>query len=284
MPLDFRYHLVSVIAVFCALLIGVLFGIALVGDPNLERQVERYVGYIRTQEQDIERLQAQARAYQTFGREVLPQLIGGKLPGRRIAIVENHDFRHDPLGEQLAPLLTSAGARVTSTTTVLRPFVKLTAEGAAPVLEELGYPMPVDRNVRSLLAAKMAVHISLGKPELVQRLRAMRLINVSGDYNTPADCVLIAGGLNEGDLGGVEAIDLPMIRALQEQGVQVVACESSTAQESSVRFYQPRNIPTVDNADTAPGQLALVLAICGQEGNYGIKPGADHLLPPRAQW
>jgi len=284
-PLDFRYHLVSLVAVFCALLIGILLGISLVGDPDLEKQVSGYLTLLQQQRGEIDQLQTVGRAYQTFGREVLPGLIRNKLAGRRIALIVTHRFQsRAPIVEQMGPLLVAAGARVTSTTTVLPGFLHFTAEEAAPLLEELGYPMPVDRNVRSLLAAKMAVHVANGKPELVQRLRSRRLIDVSGDYETPADAVVLVGGQPEADPAAVEAVELPMIRALQEEGVPAVGCEPANVPVSCMEYYQPRHLPTVDNADTVPGQLALVLALAGQEGNYGIKPTADHLLPPRSQW
>ncbi|NLC38415.1 MAG: copper transporter, partial [Clostridia bacterium] len=36
---------------------------------------------------------------------------------------------------------------------------------------------------------------------------------------------------------------------------------------------------TVDNVDTIIGQISLALIMTGQEGNYGIKEGADALMP-----
>lgn len=284
MPLDFRYHLVSIVAFFGALLIGVLVGIALVGDPDLEKQVLAYTALVEEKDARLQQLESRMRASQTFGKELLPELIRNKLLGRHLAIITNSDHRQDPMVEQLTPLLVGAGARVNSVTTVLLPFVNLVSRDAAPILQEAGYPMPVDRNVRALLAGKMASHIAQGRPELLQRLRARRLIEVQGDYTQPADCIVLVGGYRNRERMAVEAIDLPMVRALQDIGVQVVACEASDAPISTVQYYQSRRISTVDDADTIPGQLALVLAISGVEGDYGVKPTADHLLPPRSQW
>jgi len=283
-PLDFRYHLVSIVAFFGALLIGVLVGIALVGDPDLEKQVLAYTALVEEKDARLQQLESRMRASQTFGKELLPELIRNKLLGRHLAIITNSDHRQDPMVEQLTPLLVGAGARVNSVTTVLLPFVNLVSRDAAPILQEAGYPMPVDRNVRALLAGKMASHIAQGRPELLQRLRARRLIEVQGDYTQPADCIVLVGGYRNRERMAVEAIDLPMVRALQDIGVQVVACEASDAPISTVQYYQSRRISTVDDADTIPGQLALVLAISGVEGDYGVKPTADHLLPPRSQW
>jgi hypothetical protein len=36
----------------------------------------------------------------------------------------------------------------------------------------------------------------------------------------------------------------------------------------------------VDHADTPAGRLAIVLALTGADGNYGLKETADSFLPP----
>lgn len=283
MPLDFRYHLVSLVAVFCALLIGILLGVALVGDPALEKQVDTYDSYLAAQQAQIEQLETQNRAHRTFGREVLPLLIQRKLTRRQLAIIVCRPLRPS-LVEELPPLLASAGAQVVSTTTILPEFGRLTANEAAPLLEGMGYPMPVDRNVQSFLAAKLALQIAAGRPELPQRMRGLRLIEVAGDYTLPASEVLLVTGLRSNDSAPVEQVELPIIRALQDASVPVVACESSDVPHSALPYLQPRGLATVDNADMAPGRLALVLALAGRAGNYGIRPSADHLLPPREEW
>lgn len=46
-----------------------------------------------------------------------------------------------------------------------------------------------------------------------------------------------------------------------------------------MKEYQHNHISTVDNIDTVPGQMAMVLALNGQSGHYGIKSTAQKLLP-----
>ena len=46
-----------------------------------------------------------------------------------------------------------------------------------------------------------------------------------------------------------------------------------------MEYYQKQGISTVDNVDTIIGQISLALIMTGQEGNYGIKEGADALMP-----
>jgi hypothetical protein len=58
-----------------------------------------------------------------------------------------------------------------------------------------------------------------------------------------------------------------------------VGVESSDAETSSVSFFQANDLSSVDDVDLVAGRLAMVLALRGAEGSFGIKPGADRLLP-----
>jgi hypothetical protein len=280
MPVAFRYHLASLLAVFCALLIGILVGIALVGNPGLEQEAEAFRTKSAQYRATIRELQADENRSTLFAKQTMPFLIRGALDGHNIAIILNHDFGGDEFPARIAARLKSAGANVVSTTTILDSFMSLKKEKAQAILEQMGLPVPIEGDLRSALAAKLATHIAWGKPELPYRLRSEALIRVDGDYKLPADTVLLVGGAARGEKVLPGVIDWPMIDALQQAGKRCVGIESSKAAVSHVaRYYRRRDIPTVDNADTAVGQLALVLVLAGKEGDFGEKEGALQLMP-----
>jgi hypothetical protein len=280
MPVDFRYHLASLLAVFCALLIGILLGIALVGDPSLESQLKAFRELRAQNRRTIAKLAETDLHRRAFGKQVLPFLIDSRLQGTRVAVIHNRDFGVTPWVEAVTTTLRQAGAQVTSVTEILPGFLELKREDAAPVFDDFGFLMPIEGDVRGILASKLALRIAEGSPELPYRLRQLGVIGVEGDYGSRSDVVLLVGG-TDSDLSSVNAVDVPIIRTLHEAGKRVIACEASADRLSCMRSYQRFAISTVDNADTAAGQLALVLVLAGAEGDFGVKKStADHLLPP----
>ena len=66
---------------------------------------------------------------------------------------------------------------------------------------------------------------------------------------------------------------------MAESGVTAVAVERSDASESAIPFFAPFGIATVDSIDLISGKVALVFALLGAEGSFGIKDSANSLLP-----
>ncbi len=279
MPVDFRYHLASLLAVFCALLIGILLGIALVGDPSLESQVRAFRRQAALNRDAIAKLGQSERQERAFGKQVLPHFIDTRLQDLKIAVILNRDFGDRPWVETVITTIRQASGQITSVTSVLPVFRKIKRAQAEEVFSDFGFLVPIEGDLSGILAGKLAVHIAEGSSALPYRLRQLRLIRVQGDYDRRADVVLLVGGTDT-DLSSVNAIDLPMIRALEETGKRVVACEASTDRPSCMFAYQRRPISTVDNADTTAGQLAVVLVLEGASGNFGVKSTAVQLLPP----
>jgi hypothetical protein len=280
MPVDFRYHLASLVAVFCALLIGILLGIALVGDPSLENQLKAWREQHSRDTRTIAELKRSQDNSRAFGKQVLPYLIDARLQGVRVAVVLNRDLGNLPWVEAVITALRQAGGQIVSVTSILPRFMELKPEDAEAIFRDFGFVIPIEGDLRSILASKLAMRIAeRSSPELAFRLRQLGLIRVEGDHTLRADSILLVGGADS-DLTSVNIIDLPMIRALQENGKRVVACEASNSQLSAMYAYQRRAIPTVDNADTPAGQLALVLVLAGAGGDFGVKNTADQLLPP----
>ena len=58
-----------------------------------------------------------------------------------------------------------------------------------------------------------------------------------------------------------------------------VGIEASTTEPSSISFFQGNDLSSVDDVDLAAGKVALVFAMLGAEGHFGVKSSADRLLP-----
>jgi hypothetical protein len=75
------------------------------------------------------------------------------------------------------------------------------------------------------------------------------------------------------------AFESGLIAGVTAVGVPVVGVELSNTEPSQVPWYKSMGISSVDDLDALAGQAALVYALTGSHGAYGVKSSADSLLP-----
>lgn len=120
MMTDFRFHIVSLAAVFLALAVGVVLGsgpmrTAFVGE--LADEVDALEGQVAQAQADIEFERAQAIIGEQFVDEASPVLTGGALDGATVAVVGILDADPADVEAQRA-MLVEAGASVAATVTL----------------------------------------------------------------------------------------------------------------------------------------------------------------------
>ncbi|HUU54805.1 MAG TPA: copper transporter [Armatimonadota bacterium] len=287
MPIDYRYHIGSFVAIFVALLLGILIGIGLAPNPEeFESRVamlkEEYRQTRQAKTAELKSLEEANREYDMLTRETVAAVVNNRLAGKRVAVVLNHDFGRNPLPENLRAVLKQAGAAVTSTTIVTRDFVTLPTPVKQKVAQRLSLYPPPGVHFRTLIAQALAKDLARGRAELILDLHAGGLLasTADSDYTLRPDAVLMVGGMSAPSDAAPERIDLPMIQELAAAHLRVVGCEPREAPISAIPTYKAAGVPTVDNADTPAGRLAVVLSLAGADGHYGIKETADSFLPP----
>lgn len=287
MIIDYRYHIASLVAVFIALGIGILVGSAVLGNEVIEERQKQLADRLEVQLEELrqknEAVQARANHLEIdnniqkqFEKQVLPPMVAGKLTGKRLAIVEtnSYGFRDD-----LVNTLTMAGATVQSVTTVMDGFDLTNRKDR--LVTELNLKNSSDEEMVKLLAKETARGILTGeKQALLNTLAQVDLIKLSGDYGVPVDGVIFIGGSQDESLVKTEIVDYPMIDYFLEQKLPVFGVEETNVTYSYMKTYQKKRISTVDNVETVPGQVSLVMTIAGKPGHYGVKPTAKELLPP----
>jgi hypothetical protein len=285
-PVDYRYHIGSLVAIFLAILLGILVGIGLAPNPQeLDRVVSQlkteYISERDAKEQEIEELKSAARDSDLLVRETVAALIKNRLQGKRVAIIADHEFGSDELPDTLRAALKQAGVQVTSTTTVTQKFVALPATMRDTLAPRLGLYPRQGVHFRTALAEGLAQAIGDGQPDFVLSLQSQGLLKTSADsnYRMRPDAVVIIGGADDESDIAPERIDLPLIRELSRKGLRVVGAEPKEVKVSVIPVYRAAGVPTVDDADTLAGRLSVVLLLAGGEGHYGVKDTADHFLP-----
>jgi len=289
-PIDYRYHIGSLVAIFLALLLGILIGIGLVGNPQeLDRLVselkEDYRKVSETKDARIAELNESEREAAMLTRETVAAVIARRLQGKRIAIVVDHDFGDDPTPDVLRGTLKAAGATIVSTTVITRNFVTLPPKVKQRVQQRLNLYLPPGVYVRTVIAETIAQDLARGRRPLILELQSSGLLKsaADSDYSSRPDIVLVVGGAVDPHDIAPERIDLPLIKKLVELGVRVVGVEAKGAAVSVIPLYKAAGIPTVDNADTAAGRLSTVILLAGADGHYGLKDTADSFIPPISQ-
>lgn len=287
MVIDSRTFVISVVAIFFALAVGILIGsTVLTGDFLIEKQRD----IVERLETDFERIKAESRISATavrglrgeleiarkFQQAVLPPLIRGRLEDKVVAVVET-------TGGQLYPdmlrALQAAGADIASVTTVEGRFEPRDRSGEEALRRALSLKGASVNTLMSAAASRLAE--GLFAPEsvpFVDLLADLELVRTFGRYGEPVDAVILVGGTWPGKRGTPRTVDVPIIRTLASHGITVVGAEGSDV-DSFVSIYKRQGIPTVDNVDTVPGQLALVYALSGLSGDFGIKSTAESFLP-----
>ena len=97
----------------------------------------------------------------------------------------------------------------------------------------------------------------------------------------PADAVVYyRTGDNRNDQA--KTFEAGLIEGVRSAGLPVVGVEQSTTNPTQIPFYIKSAVSSVDSVDEPAGRIALVLALAGNEGNWGFKKTADAPLPPPA--
>lgn len=278
MFLDFRYHIVTLVAVFLALSIGIVIGTILLGNDAIVQQQREMTDRLAVHLQEIraENQLVQARInvlenditiQNKFEKQVLPALVSGKLTGKTIAIIETGNYRTP---DQLLSTLEMAGAQVASITTISGNLNPAGSLAELPLSLDL-----IEDNTKSL-AEQLALAVATGiltaaEQDLFAALAKLELVKSIGEHGVPLHAVII--------VGGTAAIDHQLISYFLLKDISVFGVEETAVIHSHIESFQKFNISTVDNIETVPGQLALVFAIAGKHGHFGVKPTAQRLLP-----
>jgi hypothetical protein len=304
--ITFRYHIVSLVAVFLALAVGIVVGTTALNGPvtsDLRRQVDD-LKKTRTQLADQTKLlQGEVDSANQFATAYGSQIVSNSLKDQNILIVVLPGVSSS-IQDGISADLTAAGATITGklvftpafidpgqqtsiTTMVTDPSIRPYGLADLPTTSDAGIlggtllayvltgqGQPTD--IRSVLTAFAGLHLISSDPSKIGA--------------SPNVLVLGTGAQSSSSYAGQTEFDL--VSALgNRQGKVVVAGDSGSAASTGVvgllRASTSKNVvSSVDNADTAVGQisatLAMAHAVAGQVGQYGGQKGAQALFPTPA--
>jgi hypothetical protein len=304
--IPWRYHLVSIMAVFLALGLGVVVGTTVI-NPGLVKNLNDQTDDLRKKVLD---LQSELGTMGTFTDQALPYIVGDKLLGERVVIVTEEGVDARALSEARRALDLS-GCEVLTVLTV-RPTMAAASSAAQRELATLlgvSQTIPpdelMDQAARALadrLANDPAIDLA-GTTDVLGAMLSQGFLTSGSpgisdatldDIGGRGQLVVTIGGAADQLAPPSAAFLQPFVTELLAAGVVTGAGESLAGEDgfvsglrSTVDGSSGAPLVTVDNVDQPVGGSAMVLAMDeatteGTGGDYGVKDGASRLLPPAA--
>ena len=279
---DLRYHVISLAAVFLALILGILVGVA-ISDPELANRTE----LVRQRDEIAElneRLEAardrslERDAAEQFVESSYAAVMDDRLAAERVTLVFVGPVDRDVWGA-VDRTLRDAGAPV------------------AP-MRALTVPLRADA-VATALDGKPALAGYRGEEHLADLGRDLGRELVDGD-DMPLWDALETTLVEQRRLRPGEADAVVVVRTAKPQGGEtgrflrgfydglqagatVVGVERGAAEPSAVPAYRRAGFSSVRGVDSALGRVALaVLLGGGPSGHYGVQEDGKVTLPPIA--
>ncbi|MFE3455514.1 copper transporter [Nonomuraea sp. NPDC059194] len=124
--IDFRYHLVSIVAIFLALAVGIVMGTTLLSSPAIESALET-AQLLRKSNNDyreqLAALQAREQGNDSFVGAEMAAIVRGQLAGEKVLLVAAPGSS-GTLREQTEQVLAEAGATISGQITLTEKFVE----------------------------------------------------------------------------------------------------------------------------------------------------------------
>jgi hypothetical protein len=282
---DFRYHALSLISVFLALVLGLLLGVA-IGDKGLVSSAERDVraslrGDVRKAQRESEQLRAQLDEQNRFLQEAYPLMVGSRLIGERVGVVTLGDISDSEI-ENVRDALEATGARLTSVASLRTPLDLPALSHAS-----LGTPyqnLQTDPKLAKRFGERVGAGYMAGGGRLLQRVRRALLASSSGALGGVDSVVVIREPrtFQKPQQDVLNSFEDGLMTGLGGNNGTVVGVETTDTKPSQVGWYRDHGMASVDDVDQLPGRAALVFALAGADGAFGTKSSADALLPKAA--
>jgi hypothetical protein len=284
---DFRYHALSLAAVLLALAVGVLLGVA-IGDSNLVSSAKN--GIVANLNSELSQahhqsgtLQSRLTDEEAFADGLFPLAVHELLAGRAIGVLFLGGSS-DTVDALVRAAVAQAGGDVTTVVAVREPLdlSGISQEAAGTHYAPLASSTGLVGSFGDLIGRQLVSGGQLVDRELISRVRASLLSAFDGQLTRLEGLVVMRAeptGMSAEQSEASAALESGLLAGVTAANVPMVGVELSDTEPSQVPWYKGKGISSVDDLDDLAGQAALVYALAGDRGTFGIKATADSLLP-----
>lgn len=307
--IDFRYHIVSLISVFLALALGIVVGTTQLNGTvlsELRSQVNGLKGDKGTLQRSNRTLQQQITSDDQFAKSIAPALVSGRLTGARVLVVAAPDT-DSAVVNATSSLIKQAGGTIAGTVDLTSDYTDPRRSGdlkdfATGGVVPAGFTLPptADSGVLagSLLADVLVTRAGVREPTSGERRQvlagfsSLSVLRLGTGSIDPADYTVIvdtsaAKGANPTQQVHMVTSLATALRA-RSRGVVIAGTAATASGQNVVAAVRgddglAREMSTVDNSNSATGQLTTVLALsqvaAGTSGHYGTAASAQAAAP-----
>ena len=298
--IDFRYHLVSIVAVFLALAIGIVLGSTELQGPAFSlldkttSKLQNELGQVSSQRDAAEQ---QATEGELYAQAVEPAVLRDLLTGHRLLIVTEPGAQTSVVSG-ITTAAAHAGATVTGEINLQPKFFD--TSGAAQdslnqttldVAQTAGIQLDTSATYQQQAAQVIASEIltassgpagsrpasdpgaSTGAATMLQAYAASQFLSTSGQPATLATLAVVVTPQNAPSDGSADQLDqvlIPLVQELAAKSAATVVVGSSTGSGAGSAIALLRSnsvssqVSTVDDADLAAGQTVAMQALAVQ--------------------
>ncbi|MFI5898081.1 copper transporter [Actinoplanes sp. NPDC051513] len=303
--INFRYHVVSLTAVFLALAIGLVVGTAALNGPvadSLKNQISALNKDNSNKRDQINQYREELNRSQDFATQIAPSYLNNQLAGRKILVVVLPNTSE--FADGVIAMLKVAGATVTAKVTVQDKFfdpantyelLDLAGQSSQPTIQMEGLPLNSDgvetASAQLALGLLQRVGTVQASPDDVAALLTaytkQGYLAVDDKATGGAEgAVFITGEPpTDKDAAKKNQSALTMVAQFAVKPLVVAGVGVGDGNTISLVRGDPtlvKEISTVDNASTAQGQVATAMVtaermVQNKVGQYGL--GGSSLVP-----
>jgi hypothetical protein len=284
---DLRYHVASLAAVFFALVIGILVGVALAthGLGHAERQrLERDLRIVQSDNENLQRQVQENRADAAFVATSYNALMSDRLRGQRIAVLFIGSV--DPkVRSAVTTALDDASGSVTRIRAISVPLNARAIDKTLdkrPLLASFASGRSRFNHIGTELADELVVG---GDTPLWDALESQLVEERRGSAKPQVDGVIVVRSAPEQSERPTARFLTGLLSELATRPLPVIGVERAHTDPSSVPSFTRFGLSTVSDVDLAPGRVALAVLLSSVDtgnGHYGLRDGEDiaPAIPP----
>jgi hypothetical protein len=294
----FRYHLVSLAAVFLALAVGILLGAAISGklgdaeDALTKNRIDSLNDQLAQERVRTAAAERSSEATREVLEDAYPALMDGRLEGRGFAVLFLGPVDGD-VRSAVERTLSDAGAGTPVRLLALATPIDAEAlEGSLNDDEELAEFAGNEGDFGALGEALGRELVEGEDTPLWSALSGQLVEERTGSTSAEVEGVVIARSWmpsadsgqspDDPEVQSTETLFEGLLTGVIGADVPVIGVETSDAEQSVIDEYAQAGASSVDDVDTDVGRLALALLLAGgTPGHYGVKESAaDGAVPP----
>jgi hypothetical protein len=320
--IDFRYHLVSIVAVFLALAIGIVLGSTELQGPAynlLDKTTSKLQNELGQVSGQRDAAQQQATEGEMYAQAVEPTVLHDLLAGQRLLIVTEPGAQSSVVSG-ISSAALAAGASITGQVNLATKFFDTSGtaqdslnQTTLDVAQAAGLSLDSSATYQQQAAQVIASEIlvkapasSAGKPPadqvteastMLQAYAASQFLSTIGQPASPATLVVVVTPQTPPSDGSADQLDQVLVPVVTELAAKssatvVVGSSAGSGAGSPIAVLRSNNISsqvsTVDDADLVAGQTVAMQALAmglagGKAGSYGFTAnGASAIAPSPA--